>query len=428
MKSRIRLTLLLFATLAGEGYAQKKLALVIGVDGYPNLPVEKRLHFAGRDARSFAEFIESPQGGNFAVSDVHVLTGPDADRLHIVSAMNWLYTSAGSEDLVYIYFAGHSEEYRGVSYFLPYDASLENPDDRGIPAADFYRHVTRDLQAKQVIVFVDACNAASAIEGSRSPLSADLQKEWEEQNSHTGQFSMALFSSLDYQKSWEDSSLDGGHGLFTYYLLRGLRGEATTSPQGWITAQDAFNYVRENVERRSRLLGQAQTPYASPDFRSSYKLAYKSSTAQPPPMTASGAEEPNTTKPGSNPILVPKSDPLQRNSRIEDPLKGLDLHDVAVLVRYKRGHGDDLASAAASRFTELGFKALAVEIPPTVGVEMDPRTLSCPHNNQWISRDRARDLPDDFADVLKLKVEFYGPTTALRCTIFVTERSGIRPE
>ena len=274
MNRSARAILFLLLVCAAPCLAQKKLALVIGIAGYPGFPEGEKLKYAGKDAEAFAAFIESEQGGTFAPGNVHLVTNGDAKRVRLYKEFTWLYQNAGPDDLVYVFFAGHGVDYQNVLYFLPYDASKDNPDDNGIPMGEFFRKVTRNLAAKQVVVFIDACHAAGAAEGGRAGASVDVQKEWDALNSKEGQFSMALFSSLANQRSWEDAGLGGGHGLFTWYLLEGLNGGAPGNGDGLISADALWNYVREKVEDRSRKkFPELQTPLASPSFRTGLILA-----------------------------------------------------------------------------------------------------------------------------------------------------------
>jgi hypothetical protein len=60
-----------------------------------------------------------------------------------------------------------------------------------------------------------------------------------------------------------------GHGLFTSYLLSGLKGGADANADGAITASELHGYVQTNVsEEASRLLGREQTPelFGNADF------------------------------------------------------------------------------------------------------------------------------------------------------------------
>jgi uncharacterized caspase-like protein len=63
----------------------------------------------------------------------------------------------------------------------------------------------------------------------------------------------------------------GGHGVFTYALLEGLRGQADTNADSFITAGELFAYVRDRV-RLER--GFKQNPRSVYDFNSDFTLAF----------------------------------------------------------------------------------------------------------------------------------------------------------
>jgi hypothetical protein len=84
-------------------YAQKKLALVVGIAGYPNFPQGERLQYAGRDAEDFTASIETPQGGSFHPGNVHLVINDVANRERLYEEFDWLYRSAGPHDTVYIF-------------------------------------------------------------------------------------------------------------------------------------------------------------------------------------------------------------------------------------------------------------------------------------------------------------------------------------
>jgi uncharacterized caspase-like protein len=52
-----------------------------------------------------------------------------------------------------------------------------------------------------------------------------------------------------------------GHGLFTYFLLKGLKGDADTNRDGTINMGELYGYARPNVERIARkVYNNEQTP------------------------------------------------------------------------------------------------------------------------------------------------------------------------
>src|SRR6266571_4389704 len=83
MITRVKEVLILCALCATPSYAEKKLALVIGIAGYPGFEEGERLKYAGRDAEDFAAFIKTPQGGSFSPDNVHLLTNSTATRARL---------------------------------------------------------------------------------------------------------------------------------------------------------------------------------------------------------------------------------------------------------------------------------------------------------------------------------------------------------
>jgi len=43
-----------------------------------------------------------------------------------------------------------------------------------------------------------------------------------------------------------------GHGLFTYFLLKGIKNEDVVNPNGSIRIEDLFGYIKPQVERIAR--------------------------------------------------------------------------------------------------------------------------------------------------------------------------------
>jgi uncharacterized caspase-like protein len=56
------------------------------------------------------------------------------------------------------------------------------------------------------------------------------------------------------------------HGLFTYFLLRALKGEADADDDSWISVKEIFEYVKSHVTRVSRKMGAEQTPVIMPSL------------------------------------------------------------------------------------------------------------------------------------------------------------------
>ena len=282
---------------------QPKYALVIGITGYEGFKAQgEELKYADRDAADFAAFIQTPAGRSFPAKQIHLVTNKDATRRRIFAEFNWL-SGVESTALVYVFFAGHGAEYGSETYLLPVTATPDTIDAEGIPMTQFLHRVTAEVPAMQTVVFIDACHAAAAASPMRGGAPLEVEKAWEQRNAREGQMAMGLFSSGANESSYEDPDLGGGHGLFTYYLIEALKGQARRTPEGLITANSVLDYVRMQVVQRSlSKFHSQQTPRPTPDFRTGYVLAYSDA---PPSVNATSATpalgliQVSSAKPGS---------------------------------------------------------------------------------------------------------------------------------
>jgi uncharacterized caspase-like protein len=72
-----------------------------------------------------------------------------------------------------------------------------------------------------------------------------------------------ISASDDKQLSQEGKQWGGGHGVFTYFLLKGLKGEADYNKRGKVTLGELIPYLSENVRRATN---SSQSPTVSGKF------------------------------------------------------------------------------------------------------------------------------------------------------------------
>jgi len=166
---------------------------------------------------------------------------------------------------VFIFFAGHGapEEDRekverdGVAkYLVPVDA---DPDDLYATAfpMDELQTIFARIDAERVIVFLDACYSGAA--GGRTFAAKQMSvDEFFLERLARAKGRAILAASRPTEVALEASEL--GHGLFSYYLVEGLRGAADANKNGVITLQELFDYVQQQVTQQAKRLGGDQHP------------------------------------------------------------------------------------------------------------------------------------------------------------------------
>ena len=224
----------------------RSYAVVIGVSEYPKLPARGQLKYPARDAAAVYTALISPEAGQFPAENVHRLIGSQATLANIRFELeNWLAKVSKPDDRVVIYFAGHGFVAGGRAYLAPFDVDPNRIAATAYPMDDLGALIGSKIQARWKVLWTDACHS-----GAITP-EADTQQI----NGKLLQLNRSLFSmtaSRDREQSFESDIWGGGHGAFTYYVIKGLEGEADENADGVVTADELFEYVRVNVRRETQ--------------------------------------------------------------------------------------------------------------------------------------------------------------------------------
>lgn len=244
----------------------RSYALVIGIARYKNLPDKMHLKFSEKDAEAIYSILISPEGGNFRAENVRKLIGPKATLANIRRELEgWLPSVAEDEDRVLVYFAGHGFVSGGRAYLSPYDFDLNNIGATGYPMESLGKVFGGKIKAKWKVLLTDACHS-----GAITP-EADVRTI----NRTLLDLSRSVFSltaSRDREQSFESPDWGGGHGIFTYYVVKGMEGSADENRDGIVTADELAEYVRRNVREAT---GGKQNPTAErASFDPNMLLAY----------------------------------------------------------------------------------------------------------------------------------------------------------
>ncbi|RMF38053.1 MAG: caspase family protein [Chloroflexi bacterium] len=216
-------------------------ALVVGISVYQNLP---RLALATKDATDLRHTLVS---SGYEPQDVVLLLDNAASRSTISQALDRISRRARPEDLVFIFFSGHGAQRVGGlepgEYLCPVETDLQNLRLTAISGEEFTKALN-SIKAKRIMVCLDACHAGGAGQlkdgelGVQLDLPAQVYARW------AGEGRVILASSGPDDLSWELPRM--GNGMFTYYLLEGIR-EGVPLRDGAVWALDLAHYVSRKV-------------------------------------------------------------------------------------------------------------------------------------------------------------------------------------
>ena len=220
-------------------------ALIVGISDYQDEKI-KDLSFAHRDAEAFADYLSSPAGGSVPSENISFLVNEEATIGNIYAAKRNIQSKASKDDLVYIYFSGHGaiEEFYESGFFLAYDTPFQNYLTNAIRILDI-NNMANVLSTKldvKVVVITDACHSGkiSSPDEARA-LHGELLSKSESNE-------IRIASCESDQFSQEGEAWGNGRGVFSYYLINGLKGMAEMGdPDGIITLSEIRMYLEQKI-------------------------------------------------------------------------------------------------------------------------------------------------------------------------------------
>ena len=228
------------------------LALIIGVSNYEN--TKAKALYADNDALVFKDYATDKLG--VSENRIKMLINNGADEKDILlSVKEWLRRSAKSNKSdIYVFFAGHglaSQDGKNM-YLLPHDGLPRLLDDTAILRDRLFA----DLKAtnpKSVTVFLDTCYSGETRNEEMLIAGRPIVIRAKEQSIPNGFTLFSAASNEQISRPLEEAK----HGMFSYFLMKGMEGDADINADNKITAQELHNYVKKNVTQQS---SGSQTP------------------------------------------------------------------------------------------------------------------------------------------------------------------------
>ena len=252
----------------------RSYALIVGVGDYKNLPPSAKLQFAERDSEAIYSILISPEGGNFRAENVRKLTGAKATLANMKRELEtWLPGAAKADDRVLVYFAGHGfvDPKSGKAFLAPYDLEPGNISGTGYSMDQLGSVIGSKVSAKWKVLLTDSCHS-----GAISPEQGEIV------NKSLLDLNRSMFSmtaSRARERSFESKDWGGGHGIFTYYIVRGLEGYADENKDSIVTADELAEYTRRNVREATK--GQQNPTSDKGNFDPNMLLAFFPSRVSP---------------------------------------------------------------------------------------------------------------------------------------------------
>lgn len=231
--------------------------LLVGINEYKNPGLN--LNYAIPDAKGVVEFFGPGRATLFKDVKRHELYDKAATKAAIVGKFKDLEKSA-AQDVVVIYLAGHGESIGNTWYFVPYEVTMPEQDDRlkeqGLSSSELNEYVAK-IGAQKILLLMDACKSGTAM-AAFAARGLEDRKALAQLARSAGVHVIAASTKDQFAAEVKDL----GHGVFTYTLLDGLSGKADGSPKdNTITVRELLSYVESRLpEVTEQYKQQAQYP------------------------------------------------------------------------------------------------------------------------------------------------------------------------
>ncbi|MDH6087721.1 nSTAND1 domain-containing NTPase [Umezakia ovalisporum] len=239
--------------------------LLVGVNKYQDKALPS-LRYSTVDCQGLAAALEDATQ-EFPQTETrvhHDLSSGLPTRSTVYASLNEITAAAQPQDTILFYFSGHGilDSNTQQAFLCLTDTQTDDLLNTGLSLQEILQ-VLGNSHAQTQLVWLDACHSGSlTFLGARSDITqpsfanpTSQMVELLRQRAKQSKGFYALLSCDTNQQSWEFPEL--GHGVFTYYLMRGLRGEAA-DPQGLIDADGLYRYVyhqtRQYIEQTNQQL------------------------------------------------------------------------------------------------------------------------------------------------------------------------------
>jgi uncharacterized caspase-like protein len=231
------------------------VVLIIGIESYQGL---NKALYAANDANLFHDLMRNGMG--VPSENIKMLSNHKAMRSEILSALKfWLpaQVKAGKTH-VYILFSGHglTSDEDAQKYWLPFDVNKELLAETAVSEKWVLAELQK-LQAKSITIFLDSCYSGLARKGeSLDPQARGVKFKSAVAHMPTN-FTMISASAANQTALASD---DFKQGIFSYFLVRGLAGQADTDGNQSVTHGELIDYLSQRVDKKALSMNRRQQP------------------------------------------------------------------------------------------------------------------------------------------------------------------------
>jgi len=235
-------------------------AVIVGVEDYRDLP---KVDYAKRDAEMVRAYLTKSLG--YREQNIVMLLNDRVTKSDLEARFEkWLPKQVGDnkDAEVFVYYGGHGapDPTTNQAFLVPYNGDPAYLETSAYPLTRLYETLAK-LPAKTITVVMDSCfsgaGGRSVIQKGARPMLIKVENPL-----MAAQNMVVLSAAAGNQIS--NALPEKRHGLFTYYFLKGLQGEADADKDGGVNVEELYAYMKPKVETEARRMNAEQSPQLLP--------------------------------------------------------------------------------------------------------------------------------------------------------------------
>jgi hypothetical protein len=240
-------------SLKPPGPIRNRWALLMGVNDFVD-PAIPNLRYCVNDVLAMQDLLQKHGYTTIALHDnaCHPYLIPTRDNLE--AELVRLCSAAGPDDLLWIHLACHGQLVNGEPVLITQETREPTLSRKALPFSEVERQM-RESRARRLVLTLDACH--TGVETGRALTDPDFIR-----NAHQlaeGFVLLAASTAQQVAQEWQEEE----HGVFTYFILDGLSGQADRAHKGFVTVDDLKLHVLDGLRRwRVQHAGLIQEPTA----------------------------------------------------------------------------------------------------------------------------------------------------------------------
>lgn len=245
-------------------------ALVVGIDQFKDTKI-KSLNCCRSDAMAVDTLFRNKTYIPFENTHITTLINGQATTDKVRSALKELANRSQPEDTVLVYFSSHGiQQDDNKAYWVLHDTRIDTATynqrqlrilpETALGQGEISGLLSR-LKAGKQVVFVDCCFSAATVISTLRNQAFTSPRIHNPFDGFKGKGRIFVTASKGAQPSVEIPSL--GHGAFTYYLLKGLKGQADENGDNVVDLWEIWEFLDKKVTDIAKKHGNDQQPTIS---------------------------------------------------------------------------------------------------------------------------------------------------------------------